>query len=263
MAATLLWEFSAHAVEPASASAPVAVASGTAERRAEADRLYGAGKFEAAAKLYDAIGAETQDFGYRCFVGSCLERLGRLDEAMTAIHQCLGGLPASAPQAAGYRTMLSDLEARTGTDRRAEASAQAPTPTPAPVPAAAPPPAVPSDPARADLVSRSAEPAPRKRSLSGIIVGATAMTVGLLGGAVCSKGAEAGFANVSKKYDRDIEDRAGTLNVLQFIGYGIAGAGAAMLIISLIGDGDEPAAATASSPHVIATRTGAGVGWRF
>jgi hypothetical protein len=133
-------------------------------REKQAAKLFYGGKYEQALNVYIDLAASTGNAVYVCEIGRCYQKLGKTDEAIGNLRDCLSQAKLAPTKRAAYRSMLAELEARKQ-PAAAPAAPAAPTApaaaaaTPAArTPAAAPPPAAASSPLAAGGVPAESPP---------------------------------------------------------------------------------------------------------
>lgn len=91
---------------------PVASVAAPAERDRQAGQLFYEGRYEEALKIYIELAFETKRPEYMCNIGRCYARLGRIDEAIHNMRDCLAQAPLDARKRAEYETHVRALEAQ-------------------------------------------------------------------------------------------------------------------------------------------------------
>jgi hypothetical protein len=104
-------------------------------REKQAARLFYGGKYEQALNVYIDLAASTGNAIYVCEIGRCYQKLGKADEAIGNLRDCLAQAKLEPTKRAAYRSMLAELESR----KQPAAPAPAAAPVPPPAPAAAAP----------------------------------------------------------------------------------------------------------------------------
>ena len=119
----------------------VSVAAGTAvaadKRDTEAAKLFYEGNYEGAVKLFIALALETKNPAYMCNIGRCYARLGRVDDAINNIRDCLAQAKLDPRKRTEYQGQLDELVARGRTAPGATTPADEPSAAASSSPAAA------------------------------------------------------------------------------------------------------------------------------
>jgi tetratricopeptide (TPR) repeat protein len=245
-----------------------------ADKRADAARLYRDGKYDEALKLFQDLSVETHNPGYLCNIGRCQDKLGRVDEAISNIQQCLSQANPDAGKRAEYDALLAQLEARRRTAVIPPAGATAPSPggpgPSGPIVAPSLPPSGPVTPPEAPSLPPlsgaaavvATQPPPSGAGVSPlVIVGGSVAVVGIGAGVVFGLQARNAYRDTAAQYNPKREKDGDRANVLQIVGYGVAAVGVGMAIIGAVMSSKGGGETASAGGTLVAGPDG--VGWTF
>jgi hypothetical protein len=260
----------------------IATPAAAADKRdEEAARLFYSANYQQALDLYVDLMVEKKNPAYMCNIGRCYARLGRTDEAIKNVRDCLARAKLSSSKKTEYAEILKDLQS--AAPAPADASPPAPNQSTPEATRPAPPPETPPQPAAEAVAPAPPEmtssietiidekpseipllAAPKKvhrpSSVGTYVLGGIGVA-GLACGVGFGLAAQSAFHDVSKQYDPKRESTGRTANNVQKVGYAIGAAGIVAAGVVYLIQHASPTGPSAASVAISAD--GTSVGWTF